>query len=83
MKKFAKLLAGATAVAGIVAGGLYIYNTYILEKPEDDVEDIDDIEDIEESEATENTEREYVSINISAPAAEAVEVEITEETKAE
>ena len=80
MKKFIKFLLAIGSLAGLAAGGYYVYKNYIEKKDADLVDDFDeedDFEDFEEDEA-----REYVSINITPEEAPAEEV-AAEEAPAE
>lgn len=87
MKKFIKFLLAVGSLAGLAAGGYYIYKNYIAKKDADLADDFDedDFDDFDEDDS-----REYVSINITteesaeAPAddtpVEADPIETTEET---
>ena len=80
MKKFIKFLLAIGSLAGLVAGGYYLYKNYIEKKDADLVDDFDEEDDFEDFD--ENDSREYVSINITAEEApvEEAPAESTEET---
>lgn len=85
MKKLLKFLLAVGSLAGLAAGGYYLYKNYIEKKDADLVDDFDEDDDFDDFD--EDDSREYVSINITpeeTPAEEApVEespVETTEET---
>ena len=71
MKKFIKFLLAIGSLAGLAAGGYYVYKNYIQKKDADladEFDEEDDFDDFEDDDA-----REYVSINITnedAPAEE-------------
>lgn len=76
MKKLIKFLLAIGSLAGLAAGGYYIYKNYIEKKDADLVDDFDDEDDFDDFD--EDDSREYVSINITpeesaeeAPAEEA------------
>ena len=84
MKKFIKFLLAIGSLAGLAAGGYYVYKNYIEKKDADLVDEFDEEDDFEDFD---DDSREYVSINITteeAPAedapAEEVPAENTEET---
>ena len=72
MKKFIKFILAIGSLAGLAAGGYYVYKNYIQKKDADladEFDEEDDFDDFEDDDA-----REYVSINITnedAPAEEA------------
>ena len=77
MKKFIKFLLAIGSLAGLAAGGYYLYKNYFEKKDADLVDDFDEEDDFEDFA---DDSREYVSINITpeeAPAEEAAE-EVTE-----
>ena len=82
MKKFIKFLLAVGSLAGLAAGGYYVYKNYI-EKQNADLEDeFDEDEDFEDFD---DESREYVSINITEEVTDAYEPaeelqETTEET---
>ncbi len=69
MKKFIKFLLAVGSLAGLAAGGYYVYKNYIEKKDADLVDDFDEEDDFDDFD---DDSREYVSINIT-----------TEETPAE
>lgn len=89
MKKFIKFILAIGSLAGLAAGGYYVYKNYIQKKDEDLVDDFDEDDDFDDFD--EDDSREYVSINITteeAPAeetpaeealAEETPIEVTEE----
>ena len=79
MKKFIKFLLAVGSLAGLAAGGYYVYKNYIEKKDADLVDDFDEEDDFEDFD---DDSREYVSINITT---EETPVEETpaEETPAE
>ena len=86
MKKFIKFLLAVGSLAGLAAGGYYIYKNYIAKKDADLVDDFDEDDDFDDFD--EDDSREYVSINITteetpteeAPAEEAQTEEAPVET---
>ncbi len=86
MKKFIKFLLAVGSLAGLAAGGYYIYKNYIAKKDADLADDFDDEDDFDDFD--EDDSREYVSINITteetpteeAPAEEAQTEEAPVET---
>ena len=68
MKKFIKFLLAIGSLAGLAAGGYYVYKNYIQKKDADLVDDFDEDEDFDDFD--EDDSREYVSINITADDAE-------------
>lgn len=85
MKKLLKFLLAVGSLAGLAAGGYYLYKNYIEKKDADLVDDFDEDDDFDDFD--EDDSREYVSINITpeeTPAEEApveeAPVETTEET---
>lgn len=88
MKKFIKFLLAIGSLAGLAAGGYYLYKNYIEKKDADLVDDFDEEDDFDDF--NEDDSREYVSINITteesaeAPAedtpVEDTPAETTEET---
>lgn len=86
MKKFIKFLLAVGSLAGLAAGGYYIYKNYIAKKDSDLVDDFDEDDDFDDFD--EDDSREYVSINITteetpteeAPAEEAQTEEAPVET---
>ena len=89
MKKLIKFLLAVGSLAGLAAGGYYIYKNYIEKKDADLVDDFDEDDDFDDF--SDDDSREYVSINITndesteeIPAEEApvedAAIEITEET---
>lgn len=73
MKKFIKFLLAIGSLAGLVAGGYYLYKNYIEKKDADLVDDFDEEDDFEDFD--ENDSREYVSINITTDETEVEEDE--------
>ena len=72
MKKFIKFLLAVGSLAGLAAGGYYVYKNCI-EKQNADLEDeFDEDEDFEDFD---DESREYVSINISSEEAPAENTE--------
>ena len=63
MKKLLKFLLAVGSLAGLAAGGYYIYKNYIEKKDADLVDDFDEEEDFDDFD--EDDSREYVSINIT------------------
>lgn len=71
MKKFIKFLLAVGSLAGLAAGGYYVYKNYIEKKDAELVDGFDEEDDFEDFD---DDSREYVSINITteeAPAEEA------------
>ncbi len=64
MKKFIKFLLAIGSLAGLAAGGYYVYKNYIQKKDADLVDDFDEEDDFDDFD--EDDSREYVSINITA-----------------
>ena len=62
MKKFIKFLLAVGSLAGLAAGGYYVYKNYIEKKDADLVDDFDEDDDFEDFD---DDSREYVSINIT------------------
>lgn len=63
MKKFIKFLLAIGSLAGLAAGGYYLYKNYIEKKDADLVDDFDEEDDFDDF--GEDDSREYVSINIT------------------
>ena len=80
MKKFIKFILAIGSLAGLAAGGYYVYKNYIQKKDEDLVDDFDEDDDFDDFD--EDDSREYVSINITTEEAPAEETP-AEETPAE
>ena len=59
MKKLIKFLLAVGSLAGLAAGGYYVYKNYIEKKDADLVDDFDEDDDFDDD------SREYVSINIT------------------
>ena len=71
MKKFIKFILAIGSLAGLAAGGYYVYKNYLQKKDADLVDDFDEEDDFDDFD--EDDSREYVSINITnedAPAEE-------------
>jgi len=79
MKKFIKFLLAVGSLAGLAAGGYYVYKNYIEKKDADLVDDFDEEDDFEDFD---DDSREYVSINITTEETNAQEAPV-EETPAE
>lgn len=79
MKKFIKFLLAVGSLAGLAAGGYYVYKNFIEKKDADLVDDFDEDDDFDDFD---DDSREYVSINISTEETPAEEAP-TEETPAE
>ena len=62
MKKFIKFLLAIGSLAGLAAGGYYVYKNYIEKKDADLVDDFDEDDDFDDFD---DDSREYVSINIT------------------
>lgn len=62
MKKLIKFLLAVGSLAGLAAGGYYVYKNYIEKKDADLVDDFDEDDDFEDFD---DDSREYVSINIT------------------
>ncbi len=62
MKKFLKFLLAVGSLAGLAAGGYYVYKNYIEKKDADLVDDFDEDDDFDDFD---DDSREYVSINIT------------------
>ncbi len=80
MKKLLKFLLAVGSLAGLAAGGYYIYKNYIEKKDADLVDDFDEEDDFDDFD--EDDSREYVSINITSEETPAEEAPV-EETPAE
>lgn len=80
MKKFIKFLLAVGSLAGLAAGGYYIYKNYIAKKDADLVDDFDEDDDFDDFD--EDDSREYVSINITTEETPVEETPV-EETPAE
>ena len=85
MKKFIKFLLAIGSLAGLAAGGYYVYKNYIEKKDADLVDEFDEEDDFDDFD--EDDSREYVSINITTEDApnedssvEEAPVEASEET---
>lgn len=76
MKKFIKFLLAIGSLAGLAAGGYYVYKNYIEKKDANLVDDFDEDDDFEDFD--EGDSREYVSINITAEEAPAEEAAVEE-----
>ena len=79
MKKLIKFLLAIGSLAGLAAGGYYIYKNYIEKKDSDLVDDFDEEDDFDDFD--EDDSREYVSINLTPE--ESVEEVPAEETPVE
>lgn len=79
MKKFIKFLLAVGSLAGLAAGGYYVYKNFIEKKDADLVDDFDEDDDFDDFD---DDSREYVSINISTEETPAEEVP-AEETPTE
>lgn len=79
MKKFIKFLLAVGSLAGLAAGGYYVYKNFIEKKDADLVDDFDEDDDFDDFD---DDSREYVSINISTEETPAEEAP-AEETPAE
>ena len=79
MKKFIKFLLAVGSLAGLAAGGYYVYKNFIEKKDADLVDDFDEDDDFDDFD---DDSREYVSINISTEETPAEETP-AEETPAE
>ena len=62
MKKFIKFLLAVGSLAGLAAGGYYVYKNFIEKKDADLVDDFDEDDDFDDFD---DDSREYVSINIT------------------
>ena len=62
MKKFIKFILAVGSLAGLAAGGYYVYKNYIEKKDADLVDDFDEDDDFDDFD---DDSREYVSINIT------------------
>ena len=76
MKKFIKFLLAVGSLAGLAAGGYYIYKNYIAKKDADLVDDFDEEDDFDDFD--EDDSREYVSINFTTEEAPAEEAPVEE-----
>ena len=76
MKKLIKFLLAIGSLAGLAAGGYYVYKNYIQKKDADLADDFDEDDDFDDFD--EDDSREYVSINITAEDAPAEEAPVEE-----